>query len=108
MSEILSCPACGADNFLPEGKSSMYCAYCGKPIEKIIPKGVSGERRLNKSEIVNGALAFKKRGIESLDEIIDLYSDSEIQKIEILNLSDNNIKSLKGISRFTLHNLDLS
>ena len=108
MSGVISCSACGADNMLPEGKTTMYCAFCGKPIEKIIPKTVGTERRINKSEIVNGKLAFKNRGIESLEEIIDLYSDSEIEEIEILNLSDNNIKSLKGISRFRLHNFDMS
>ena len=41
MSGVINCPACGADNMLPEGKTTMYCAFCGKPIEKIISK--SGE-----------------------------------------------------------------
>lgn len=35
MSEILSCLSCGATNQLPDGKASMFCAYCGGKIEKI-------------------------------------------------------------------------
>ena len=34
MSEILNCTSCGAVNQLPEGKSSMFCAYCGCKVEK--------------------------------------------------------------------------
>ncbi len=34
MSGVIACPACGADNMLPDGRTSMFCTYCGKPIEK--------------------------------------------------------------------------
>ncbi len=108
MAEAINCPGCGADNMLPEGKTSMYCAFCGKPIEKILPKGLGTERRINKSKIIDNKLAYTDRGIESLDEIIELYSDTELNEVRHLNLSGNKIKTLKGISRFKLYTLNLS
>jgi len=34
MSEVLKCSSCGGSNRLPEGKTSMFCAFCGNSIEK--------------------------------------------------------------------------
>mgnify|MGYP003776948601 CR=1 FL=1 len=34
MSDVVKCKSCGSVNNLPEGKTSMYCAYCGNAIEK--------------------------------------------------------------------------
>jgi len=36
MSETLKCSSCGGSNKLPEGKNSMFCAFCGNAIEKEI------------------------------------------------------------------------
>jgi hypothetical protein len=33
MSEVIKCTSCGATNLLPEGKKSMFCSFCGTPIE---------------------------------------------------------------------------
>jgi hypothetical protein len=35
MSESINCTSCGAANILPEGKKSMFCAFCGSAIVQI-------------------------------------------------------------------------
>ncbi|MDB0040625.1 hypothetical protein N9E81_00420 [Algibacter sp.] len=34
MSNTINCDSCGGSNQLPEGKTSMFCAFCGNAIEK--------------------------------------------------------------------------
>jgi TonB family protein len=101
MTESKNCPSCGAANQFPEGRTTMFCAFCGNAIEQQIfePKINYQKSKLNKSKIIDNALAFKDRKIESLDEIINLYSDTELETIEDLDLSNNSIKSLKGLSK---------
>jgi hypothetical protein len=50
---------------------------------------------------VTKTLSLRNRQIKSLDEIICWYSDNELGEINILDLSDNELTSLKGIERFT-------
>ena len=52
-------------------------------------------------------MAFKDRNLDNLNEIIELYADSELKQILILDLANNKIQSLKGISKFTLSCLSL-
>jgi|GEM_PF-3453993 len=35
MSNALNCQSCGGSNQLPEGKTSMFCSFCGNAIEQI-------------------------------------------------------------------------
>jgi hypothetical protein len=48
----------------------------------------------------SGKLDLNGRGLESLDEIIDLFSNNELLQIETLSLDDNNIANLDGIEKF--------
>lgn len=41
MLESINCPSCGASNQFPEGKTSMFCAFCGNSIFK--PQSVKSE-----------------------------------------------------------------
>lgn len=103
MSNVIKCSSCGASNQLPEGKSSMFCAFCGVQIEqKIFNQQFYQKKTLVKLKINenNNEIKYESRNIESLDEIIDIYSDIEIENVEYLVLTKNSIKSLKGISRF--------
>jgi hypothetical protein len=102
MTGVINCSSCGAANQLPEGKTSMFCAFCGGKVEmQIVNQNFekSSKPKLKKSKI-KGELAYRDRGINSLQEIIELYSDSELEEINNLILPNNKIKSLKGLSRF--------
>jgi DNA-directed RNA polymerase subunit RPC12/RpoP len=109
MSEIINCLNCGATNQLPQGKSSMFCAYCGSKVE--IGRSVENlkkKSKIKKSKILDGNLSYKARDIDTISEITDLYSDSELEQISNLCLTENNILNLNGIQRFTLEKFDLS
>ena len=130
MSELLQCPSCGGSNQLPEGKNSMFCAFCGsaiKAVEKenklsyqnsIITKPEISKKKTEKKTISvytysksydeeiefitdnGGELSLINRNIKSLDEITVWFSDNELNEIQTLNLNNNKINSLKGIERF--------
>lgn len=103
MSEILQCQSCGESNQLPDAKSSMFCSFCGTAIKKrVLPKSENETSRSQfqtKPKIVKGVLSLKNRGLTSIDELLNFYSDKELDKIKKLNLSHNRIQSLKGIER---------
>lgn len=101
MAETINCASCGASNQFPENRNSMLCSFCGNAIEKKISVSDNKtQKKLKKSKIIKHDLAFIERDIENLDEIINLYSDTELDKIEFLTVSNNKIKTLKGISKF--------
>jgi len=106
MSEVLKCPSCGGSNQLPTGRRSMFCAFCGNAIERRISE--QNNPKISKSKISGGELAYKDRNILSLDEIVNLYSDSELDNIRQLDLSDNQISSLKNLRRFKASYINLS
>lgn len=103
MAETINCTSCGASNQLPEGKNSMFCAFCGNVIEK---KYQLNESRVEenlikaKPEIIENYLTLKYRKINSIIEVISWFSDSELDDIINLDLSNNNISSLDGLLRF--------
>ncbi len=147
MSEILKCPSCGGSNQLPEGKTSMFCAFCGNPIEKTqVYQNEDINPIKSKPEITNPAvhskqgiyyspkeyfrervsggwqvhdellgtrfipdeqyevggyeLRLSKRGISTLDQVITWFTDSELETIKYLDLSNNKITDISGIERF--------
>lgn len=152
MSQILQCPSCGGSNQLPEGRNSMFCAFCGTVVQAQIQQPFSsainssllskpnitvksfkgntpwfqssGERRVDGGieywdkirdkwvfieDEEERTLTLTDRNISSIEEITSWFSDNELEEIDILNISNNNITSLKGIERFKgLKELDLS
>lgn len=138
MAESINCPSCGAANQLPEGKKTMFCAFCGNSIERVNKRNELSENPLKvKPEISKkkiepvsvfkpnygnsyyeeklsvtdegGELTLINRGITSLNDIIFWFSDNELNEIRVLNLSNNEIDSLEGIQRFnSLELLDVS
>jgi len=104
------CSSCGTLNKLPDGKNSVYCSNCGTLIEAPIQMAKEPDTKFKfKPEITKNTLSLTNRGIESLSEIISLFSDNELYGIQMIVLSDNKLTSLKGISRFiNLKVLDLS
>ena len=109
MNEVLQCPSCGGTNQLPTGKTSMFCAFCGSPIQKPIENRIlKGDSELHKSKIIDGVLAYRNRNIKSLEEIVKLYSDSELDIIGHLDLSHNQISSLKNLNRFKAGRIDFT
>ena len=99
MGDAINCTSCGAPNQLPDGRNSMFCAFCGMAIEKK-PEPIR-KSRIKKSKIIDGELAYVNRGLTSLSEVIDLYSDTELETITTLDLSDNRLTDLNGLSRFS-------
>ena len=114
MTETFKCPACGAANNLADGKTSMPCTYCGASIH--LPQGNYNTRndkpRLSKiafdDDRTFNKLSYVDRNISSLEQVIEIYSDNELGQISTLNLSKNKIKSVNGLQRFSLRDLDLS
>lgn len=137
MTEAINCPSCGAANQLPEGKTSMFCAFCGNSIQAVTKEKSSATESFIKTkpsiskkktskgaeysaitdkvykttviEDEGGELSLIKRDIKSLDEITVWFSDNELLEINKLTLNDNNINNLSGIERFeNLVSLNLS
>jgi len=106
MNEVLECSSCGGTNQLPKGKNSMFCAFCGNVIEKTIIKtnkennDVSRIKTKPKISKKQKELKITGKEIESLKEIIDWFTDSELESIRYLDLSNNDLQSLKGINKF--------
>jgi len=111
MGQKIYCSSCGKPNELPNGRSSMFCAFCGNGIG--VNSNESKSCIISKPKIsydydyencidyTSGILKLTNRDIKSLDEITKWYSDNELNTIEELDLSDNNITSLKGIEKFS-------
>jgi uncharacterized protein (TIGR02145 family) len=111
MSQILQCPSCGGSNQMPDGRNSMFCAFCGIGIQNnnsTAPSVSSSKKTLPKSKIIDGKISYIKRNIESIEEIVDLYSDSELEQVKELEIQNNNIKSTDGLDRFCLKELNFS
>lgn len=148
MSQILKCSSCGGTNQLPEGKISMFCAFCGNAIEKSqtfydedlnplrtkpeitnpavhlrqgiyastskeyfrervaggwqVHDGLLGTRFIpdEQYEVGGYELRLSKRGISTLDQVITWFTDSELETIKYLDLSNNIITDISGIERF--------
>lgn len=138
MAETLNCPSCGAANQLPEGRTSMFCAFCATAIEKKIQavkpnkknessiktKPIISPRKTQKryttdvnafsekiedryklreyEEVTDagGELSLKNRNIKSLREVIEWFSDNELEEITILNLSNNQIEDFEELNAF--------
>ena len=112
MSNVLECTSCGGTNQLPEGKTSMFCAFCGNAIEKkqlhqIPPKDENLIK--SKPKIIDNCLTLKNRKVNSLLEVSSWFSDDELEEIKTLDLTGNNISSLDGIEFFSgLQKLNLT
>jgi len=70
MSNALNCPSCGGSNQLPEGKSSMFCSFCGNAIERA-PS--------SKSEITS---SIKSKPVISVQERVKIQFD-KMREVEI-------------------------
>lgn len=111
MSEVIKCSSCGGVNQLPDGKSRMFCAFCGSQIEKVQSSNtLTTDSNIKfKPEIIYGELAMSDRNIQSISEIFPWFSDSELKDVTKLDLSHNNITNIKGLSKFpSLTSLNLS
>jgi tetratricopeptide (TPR) repeat protein len=75
MSEVLQCSSCGGSNQLPEGKNSMFCAFCGNAIEKIVATNVSVTKPEDNPQIKNFLeLAKNAEEASNYDEAISYYN----------------------------------
>lgn len=154
MSNSINCSSCGASNQLPEGKYSMFCAFCGISIQQQTKESSTGESAIKskpkiteqKVEIRHGEpntrfwygvtsftaekrrvdggfeywtgnnwtfvkdeehitskggeLLLSNRGIKSLNEVIQWFSDSELMEVRILDLSNNKINNFDELQIF--------
>jgi hypothetical protein len=115
MSEVLKCDSCGGTNQLPEGKNSMFCAFCGSAIElKAIEIDSKRETKTSniksKPELKYGtdeyednpvvSVSLVNRDIDDVSELINWFTDDELKEITHLNLSNNNILDLKKLNAF--------
>lgn len=114
MSYNLTCESCGGSNQLPEGKNSMFCAFCGNSIErKIITTNqesvthvsniISKPIIVDEKSSVFGKLKsinLSGRDIHNLSEIFNWFTDDELKKITKLDLRNNKIKDLENLSKF--------
>jgi Leucine-rich repeat (LRR) protein len=110
MGKKVTCFKCGSSNQMPEGRDSMFCAYCGSKIDlEILIKKVQKSSLQGTPKILNNQLTVNGRGLKSINEIIFWFSDSELKSITTLILSNNSIETFEGLSNFpNLTSLDLS
>lgn len=75
MSELLQCPSCGGSNQLPEGKNSMFCAFCGNAIEKKVDSKVHVPKPEENPQIKNYLeLAKNAEESDNYEEAINYYN----------------------------------
>jgi hypothetical protein len=60
----IKCTSCGASNQLPEGKASMFCAFCGSNIEKLIEIKNSIQNPLRTKPKISKQKTEKQRDVE--------------------------------------------
>lgn len=115
MTESINCSSCGASNQLPEGKNSMFCAFCGNsitpPIEanvlnkesNIKTKPQISQRKTEKTEVPyyskSGNLKYKKE-----ETVFDYGGALSLINRELKSLdeitswfSDNELSEIKGL-----------
>ena len=112
--DTISCSFCGA-NLKPTNSNNPYltCEFCGSvTVNKIFQEKKS---KINKSEIVGDSstrnpdkIIYVERGIYNISQIIEIYSDPEIDTIRRVDIRGNKLISLNKISRFKLSYLDVS
>lgn len=134
MGDLLNCSSCGASNQLPEGKTSMFCSFCGSAIVKVEENsnkktGVNSvlkekptltKEKYSETRYVDGfrleskdyyyELSLINRNVESFEDVTNWFtSDNELSKIGKLNLSKNKISKITGGSLLDgLRDLNLS
>lgn len=93
MSNIIQCNSCGGSNQLPEGRDSMFCAFCGGAVErKIIDNS-------NISKSFPKIISTKKREIPFKET--EWYQDISIKNNARMNLSNSSSYELiKNIEHF--------
>jgi len=112
MNDIINCISCGGNNQIPEGKSTMFCLYCGNLIEikkeakSIVEQPIKSKPKIqflpkNYTAGYNlGELILKGQKITSLNQVTKWFTDYDLAEIGVLDLSDNMIDDLSGIEKF--------
>ena len=62
MPQTINCHSCGAANQLPEGKNSMFCAFCGNTIQNISINSNFRKPNISKSELSPSFIDNEVRG----------------------------------------------
>ncbi|HRZ27867.1 MAG TPA: hypothetical protein P5295_13765 [Spirochaetota bacterium] len=95
-----TCQSCGAGVVINGGSGK--CEYCGSTVSLPVETedGDCTAAIPDKPKITGGRLVLKGRRIKSLNQIISLYSDNELEEVITLDLSGNLLESLEGIKRF--------
>lgn len=117
MNKDIKCNVCNEVNKLPAEKDNMFCAYCGNYIElnnsnaktqTVIIK--EKDNPIRSKPVIDdiGGIKLTNRGITSFEQIIQWFTDEELEEIETLELQNNQISNLKGLNLFPkLNNLVL-
>lgn len=75
MGESITCTSCGASNQLPEGKTTMFCAFCGSAIEKKVEPNGSFSKPEDNPQIKNFfELAKNAEESDNYEEAIKYYN----------------------------------
>ena len=94
----IKCSSCGASQDII---STQNCNFCGSIININSPGAEKYQTTIiNKSFMVNDELSYEDRGIINISDIYSIHNNSELEGVQILNLNNNNIKSMKGLSKF--------
>ncbi len=107
---LIVCPECEKT----VSDKSEKCIHCGYPMTDTKTDNTPEvnikplKAQIIKALIQDKKLSYIDRKIESINEVVELYSDSELEQISELELPNNAIKTLDGIERFYLKKLDLS
>lgn len=101
----VKCSSCGASQDII---STQNCAFCGSIINVNSKETEKHQSTIiNKSFMVNDELSYEDRGIINISDIYSIHNNSELDGVQILNLNNNNIKSMKGLSKFEVNSVYL-
>jgi hypothetical protein len=108
MSEIINCTSCGASNQLPDGKNSMFCAFCGNSIQAVAKTNTSGIESSIKSK---PSVSKQKKGTEFKRKYSKSGDFKKHKEVDIvldyggeLSLINRGIKSLDEITSWFTDN----
>lgn len=93
MSNIIQCNSCGGSNQLPDGRNSMFCAFCGGAIERKITESSEASNPFPK------IVSTKKREIPFKET--EWYQDKSIEHEARMSVSTSSFyQMIKNIEHF--------
>lgn len=104
----VKCTSCGASQNISQAQN---CDFCRAPLPKIDTQSNWSNEKITKATLsgsYENVLSYVSRGIEDINQLINIHPDNEISEVDSLYLQRNRLRSINGINKFDLSTLNLS